>query len=259
MGLPKLRLEGIKKSFTRNGTPLEVLKEISLEVEESEFVCMIGPSGCGKSTLFNIISGLTPSDEGQIYLDGHAVKDCQGEIAYMQQKDLLLPWRRVLDNAILGMEIKAIPRDEAKEKARVLFEKFGLKSFEERYPAELSGGMRQRIALIRTVLFEKDVLLLDEPFGALDAMTRSVMHSWLLRVWEEFGKTIFFVTHDIEEAGLLSNRVYVLTSRPMRVKERIDVHIPRPRDPTDPSFVALKGRLYHALQGEMKEAFYEKG
>lgn len=254
----KLRLEGIKKSFNRDGISLEVLKEIYLEVRESELVCMIGPSGCGKSTVFNIISGLIQPDGGKIYLDGRPVKDCQGEIAYMQQKDLLLPWRKVLDNAILGMEIKGIPRDEAREKAGVLFEKFGLKGFEERYPVELSGGMRQRIAIMRTLLFEKDVLLLDEPFGALDAMTRSVMHSWFLRVWEEFGKTIFFVTHDIEEAVLLSNRVYVLTSRPMRVKEMIDIHIPRPREPMDPEFVALKGRLLHSLKAEMKEAFYEK-
>ncbi len=252
-----LELASIKKGFTRDGFRLEVLAGIDLEVRQGEFVSLLGPSGCGKTTLLNIISGLIPADSGRIILRGREVESCLGEVAYMQQNDLLLPWRTALANAILGPELRGVRRREAQERARALFAEFGLAGFEHRYPAELSGGMRQRIALIRTLLTEKELLLLDEPFGSLDAMTRGVLHLYLLRVWKEYEKTILFVTHDLEEALALSDRIYLLTSRPARVKAVLEVPLPRPRDRSDRQLVLLERELTRLVQEEIHEAFPE--
>ncbi|MGQ9631574.1 MAG: ABC transporter ATP-binding protein [bacterium] len=252
----KMELVGISKAFfDRDSSPLGVLENIEIRVEGGEFVSIIGPSGCGKSTLFNIASGLVHPDRGEIYIDGERVPDGRGLVAYMQQKDLLFPWRTVLDNAALSLEVQGTPRREARGGALPLLEKLGLSGFERAYPAQLSGGMRQRVALARTLLAGKDIMLLDEPFGALDAMTRAAMQRVLLKVWGEFGKTVLFITHDVEEALVLSDRIYVMTSRPGRIKDEVAVALPRPREVSDPRFVALKGRLLKLVHEEVEEMF----
>ncbi len=247
-----LRLSAIEKSFLRNGLPLQVLAGLDLEVREGEFVSLLGPSGCGKTTLLNIIAGLIRPDSGRIFLDGREVSSCLGHVAYMQQDDLLLPWRTALENALLGPELKGADRRRARHEAEGLFHRFGLEGFEDHYPAELSGGMRQRVALIRTLLTGKELFLLDEPFGSLDALTRGVLHRYLLGVWEEFEKTSLFVTHDLEEALLLSDRVYLLTARPARVKAVLEVPFPRPRERADPGFIRLERELEHLVQEELR-------
>jgi ABC-type nitrate/sulfonate/bicarbonate transport system ATPase subunit len=226
----KLALEGIHCAF-RDGTgrPLPVLDGIELNVAANEFVAIVGPSGAGKSTLFNVLAGLVLPTSGRVVLDGADITGSTGLVAYMMQKDLLLSWRSVLDNVVLGPEIDGRPMDVARERARALMSEFGLGGFEDFYPAALSGGMRQRAALMRTILCEKSVLLLDEPLGALDAITRASMHEWMLNVFHEHQRTVLFITHDPEEAVFLSDRVFVLTGRPARVKDIVEVGLARPR------------------------------
>jgi ABC-type nitrate/sulfonate/bicarbonate transport system ATPase subunit len=250
-----LQVTDLWKTFATEAGPLEVLRGVSLSVPEGGFVSLVGPSGCGKSTLFNLIAGLEAPDRGTLVLDGRPVGDCRGAVAYMQQKDLLLPWRRNVDNAILGPELRGVARPAARAEATALFQRFGLAGFERAYPADISGGMRQRVALIRTLLFARDLLLLDEPFGALDAMTRPIMQGLLLEVWRDFGKTILFITHDIEEAVLLSDRIYVLTARPGTIKAEMPVTLARPRRVADPAVVALKGALIDLVRAEAEAAF----
>ncbi|MBI2872738.1 MAG: ABC transporter ATP-binding protein [Chloroflexi bacterium] len=249
----KIWLEGVSKVLYTNGRPLPVLERVDFFAQDGEFVSIIGPSGCGKSTLLNIIAGLEEPDGGAIRFGGHDAPSRLGLAGYMHQKDLLLPWRTVLDNAILGLEVQGVPRSEAHRRARLLMGRFGLTGFESEYPYALSGGMRQRAAFLRTVLAEKDLLLLDEPFGALDALTRVHMQEWLLDLWESLKKTIVLVTHDVDEAVLLSDRVYVLTARPGRVKLVQRVDLPRPRRydmVTWGEFVALKATLVRSLREE---------
>ena len=258
---PKLEIRNLTKRFPHTGTGrhnggwLDVLSDISLHVEAHEFIALLGPSGCGKSTLCNIVAGLIPPDSGEVRLDGGPLAGERGRVAYMQQKDLLLPWRRVIDNAILGLEVQGTPRGAARVDARDLLRRFGLERFERAYPSLLSGGMRQRVALVRTLLCRKDLLVLDEPLGALDAMTRAAMHGHLLRLVEEFGRTILFITHDIEEAVLLADRIYVLTARPARIREEIAIRLPRPRRATEDGVVREKAQLLALLQAELAEAF----
>jgi ABC-type nitrate/sulfonate/bicarbonate transport system ATPase subunit len=192
-----------------------------------------------------------PPSEGEVRVYGRSVVDQTGLVAYMPQRDLLLPWRRALDNAVLGAEVTGAPRDQARDRARALFDRFGLTGFEEAWPGELSGGMRQRLALLRTFLLDRDVLLLDEPFGALDAITRRAMYAWLQDVWLADRRTALFVTHDVEEAIYLSDRVIVLSQRPGQIRAEIVVSLPRPRESaavTEPSFVSIKARVLAALE-----------
>nr|BAL54824.1 sulfonate/nitrate/taurine transport system ATP-binding protein [uncultured Acetothermia bacterium]BAL58596.1 sulfonate/nitrate/taurine transport system ATP-binding protein [Candidatus Acetothermum autotrophicum] len=242
-----LKLTQISKSFTRDGLPLPVLDTIDLDVKHGELVALIGPSGCGKTTLLHIIAGLISPDSGTIYLDGAPITN-GSHVAYMHQKDLLLPWRTALKNTLLSPEITGEDLAQAEARARQLFAEFGLSGFEDVYPTQLSAGMRQRVALIRTLLAHREILLLDEPFGALDALTRSELHDWLLKAREKFPQTTLFVTHDVEEALKLADRVYVLSERPAHVKTVITVSLERPRDPTHPEFVALKAELLRWLR-----------
>jgi ABC-type nitrate/sulfonate/bicarbonate transport system ATPase subunit len=246
----KLELCRITKSFWGHWGHLPTLEGIDLSAREGEFVSIVGPSGCGKSTLFHVIAGIEPADAGRVLLDGREVTGQVGLFGYMLQRDLLLPWRTVLDNVILGAEIAGRDRKAARQEARELLPLFGLEGFADNYPATLSGGMRQRAALLRTMLCKREVLLLDEPFGALDALTRAGMQEWLLTVWERFRQTILFITHDVEEAVFLSDRVYVLTPRPARVRLNLPIALSRPRPRTivtSPSFIALKRRLLESL------------
>jgi NitT/TauT family transport system ATP-binding protein len=226
---PKLRLQGISKSFRQGRQSLETLDAIDLEVARGEFVSLIGPSGCGKSTLFNIIAGLEQPDSGLLAIDGDATSQRAGQSGYMPQQPLLLPWRTVEENALLGLDVRRVPRPQARERARELLKHFGLAEFAEHYPATLSGGMRQRVALLRTVLFNPTFLLLDEPFGALDALTRLSCQAWLLDLWQEVHASVLFITHDVREAILLSDRIYVLSARPARVLRVAEVPLERPR------------------------------
>ena len=235
-----------------DGAEVVALDHVDFAVEERAFVSIIGPSGCGKSTLFNIVAGLVQPTSGTVELDDLPARDLLGRVGYMPQHHLLMPWRTVLDNAIVGLELTGVGRREARERARALFPKFGLAGFEDAWPSTLSGGMRQRAALLRTFLAGRDVLLLDEPFGALDALTRQAMHTWLLEVWAEFGKTILLVTHDVDEALLLSDRVYVMSPRPGRIELVVEVDLERPRTlamTVSDRFVELKAALMEPLQG----------
>nr|WP_249129046.1 MULTISPECIES: ABC transporter ATP-binding protein [Bradyrhizobium] len=234
---------------------------LQASVGPGEFVTVVGPSGCGKSTLFNIVAGLEEPDAGGILrFEGkscHAA-DLLGRVSFMPQRDLLFPWRNVVDNAILALEVEGMPRDQARAKALKMLPEFGLAGFEKQYPNQLSGGMRQRVALMRTFLFERDLMLLDEPFGALDALTRAMMQRWLLDVWQKYRRTILFITHDVDEAIFLGDRVLVMTARPGSVKLEQVVDLPRPRRPeivTSPEFVRLKRTLLDAIEEESMKSF----
>ena len=230
---------------------LEVLDRIDLDVPEGCFVSLVGPSGCGKSTLLRILAGLLTPTDGDARIADRSIVDRPGHVAYMPQRDLLLPWRRALRNATVGAEIAGMTRAQAERKAADLFGPFGLTGFERAWPAELSGGMRQRLALLRTFLCGRDVLLLDEPFGALDAITRRDMHGWLQDVLQVDRRTVLLVTHDVEEALVLSDVVVVLSDRPARIVEQMPVDLPRPRTldaVTSDTFVAAKSTLLRALE-----------
>jgi len=240
---PRLELKDISMVFDADGTPFTALASVDLDVSAGKFVSLIGPSGCGKSTIFNVIAGLQAPSTGRVILDGEDATETIGQVGYMLQKDLLLPWRTVLDNVALGMEIRGVPIKEARSRALPLLHRYGLGGFEGRYPNALSGGMRQRAALLRTLLIDTDVVLLDEPFGALDAQTKAQMQEWLLQLFQDFGRTVIFVTHDVEEAVFLSDEIYVMASRPGRIIDQMTIDLPRPRDRSvvsSPRFVAMK-------------------
>lgn len=215
----KLRIQELGKSFHKDGQITEVLKPVNLQIEKGKFVSVLYLSGCGKSTLFNIIAGLTTPTSGDVLVDGQSILNKSGQVGYMLQKDLLLPWRTIIHNVILGLELKGMKKKEAIQEAQPLLERYGLKGFENHFPSELSGGMRQRAALLRTFLYDADIMLLDEPFAALDAQTKGQMQSWLLKMWADVEKTIMFVTHDIDEAIFLSDTIYVLSARPGPLKQ----------------------------------------
>ena len=223
--MEKLEVCHVSKAF--DGKP--VLEDVSITLSQGELVCLLGISGGGKTTLFNIISGLLTPDRGQILLNGEDITGKPGRISYMLQKDLLLPYRTIQDNVALPLLLKGVSRKEARSQASALFEEFGLEGTQEQYPAQLSGGMRQRAALLRTYLFSKDVALLDEPFSALDTLTKSAIHRWYLDVMERIKLSTFFITHDIDEAILLSDRIYLLTGQPGRITDEIVIQTPKPR------------------------------
>jgi ABC-type nitrate/sulfonate/bicarbonate transport system ATPase subunit len=245
-----LEARGVSKRYGE----LAVLADVSIELEAGEFVAVVGPSGCGKSTLLKILAGLLVADAGEVLLpDRRRQHGLLGRVGYMPQDDLLMPWRTTLDNVTLGLELAGVARREARARARVELGRFGLEGFERHWPRTLSGGMRQRAALLRTFLAGRDVLLLDEPFGALDALTREELREWLLEVWESDRKTILLVTHDVEEAVFLADRVYVMSARPGRIRAVVDVSLARPRAPevvASVEFVALEQRLRAPLREE---------
>lgn len=248
-GVP-VELHHVSKAFRVNGRTVQALQDVSLRADTQEFVTLIGPSGCGKSTLLNIICGLMQPDEGEISLHGERDARRLGHVGYMPQRDLLLPWRKLLDNLILGPEVMRRDLDQARQEARELLPLFGLEGFENSYPSALSGGMRQRAALMRTFLCQQDIILLDEPLGALDALTRRTMRYWLREVWARFRQTVLFVTHDVDEAAFLSDRVYVFSPRPGQIVHELEIDLPRPRrEPltSERRFVAYREELLSAL------------
>lgn len=242
---PKLGIKNLSVTFET-----EIIKNISFKVDEGEIVSIIGPSGCGKSTLFNAISGILDQDKGSIEIDGSTEDQRQGRFGYMFQEPLLFPWLKVWENVMLGFEIKGLEKKQAKTKAVDLLKKFDLFRQANFYPDGLSGGMKQKAALLRTIAFNSDILLLDEPFGPLDAITRSALHLYLLEIWKKLKLTIIFTTHDIREAIFLSDRVYVLSKKPTVVTDCIKIHLTRPRkieDQTSEKFVEIERKLISLL------------
>lgn len=220
-----LRVEGITKSFSGQ----KIIEQISLELKEGELVSLLGVSGGGKTTLFNVIAGLSLPDEGKIFLGDMDITGKPGQVSYMLQKDLLLPYRTIEDNVILPLLIKGMNKKEARQRVSGYFSQFGLEGTQKKYPSQLSGGMKQRAALLRTYLFSRQVALLDEPFSALDMLTKSAVHDWYLQVMEQIHLSTLFVTHDIDEAILLSDRICLLTGKPGRITKEIQIEKPRPR------------------------------
>jgi NitT/TauT family transport system ATP-binding protein len=224
-----LQASGIRKTYTKNGRALEILDVASFAAREGEFISIIGPSGCGKSTFLHIVGGFIGADAGRIEVYGREVSGPGPDRGMMFQEFSLFPWKSVAGNIAWGLEVQGAPRKAIDETVGRLLELTGLKDFANHYPAELSGGMKQRTALARVLAFDPKVLLMDEPFGALDSQTRELMQEELTRVWQTTGKTIVFVTHDIEEAVYLGDRVVVLTARPGRILEEVKIDLPRPR------------------------------
>jgi ABC-type nitrate/sulfonate/bicarbonate transport system ATPase subunit len=246
-----LELRGLSKSFPHDHGLIPALDRVDLRAAPGEFVAVIGPSGCGKSTLFNIAAGLEEMDAGEVLIGGEPCADRLGASAYMPQRDALLDWRRVIDNVTLPLRLRGQTRTQARAAALPLLERFGLGEFALAWPWQLSGGMRQRAAFLRTVIAEPALMLLDEPFGALDGITRFDLQQWLSGVWSEYGSTVLLVTHDTTEAIFLSDRVYVMTPRPGRVAAVVDIDLQRPRQPEDresDAFVDLERRLRHELR-----------
>jgi ABC-type nitrate/sulfonate/bicarbonate transport system ATPase subunit len=246
----KVHLDQVGMAFATPGGVFRAVAPLDLKIETGRFVSLVGPSGCGKSTLFNVIAGLLQPTEGRVLIDGEDATGTIGRVGYMLQKDLLLPWRTVLDNVILGMEIQGKPLRESRERALPLLQRYGLSGFEYLYPNSLSGGMRQRAALLRTLLFDTDVILLDEPFGALDAQTKLQMQEWLMQLWSDFRKTVVFVTHDVDEAIYLSDEIHVMGTRPGRILESIEIPLERPRARSaalGAEFIAIKERCMELL------------
>ena len=246
----QLEIRGIRKGFERKGTVTNVLADISFDIFERDFVSVIGPSGCGKTTVFNIVAGLLEPDAGSMLYRGEVVDSLRGRIGYMMQKDLLFPWRTVLQNVLLGLDVRGVPRKAAIDTARDYLARFGLTGFENAYPSTLSGGMRQRVALIRTLIQDPDILLLDEPFSALDYQTRLYLEGVLLDAVATYAKTVILITHDIDEAVALSNRVIVLSHRPTLVKAEHRIEIDR-RSPIDARRDPRFSDYFHTMCGEL--------
>jgi len=225
MSAARLELKSLSKRFDA----LEVLADISLCVRPGEFVSVLGPSGAGKSTILQVLTGALGHDGGQVLFDGSPLETNSRRFAFMPQRDALMPWRRIIDNATLGLEVQGMDRAAARAMVLPLFAEFGLSGFERHYPSQLSGGMRQRVALLRTVAQKRPMLLLDEPFGALDALTRTRMQHWLSRMRTHHDWTVLLITHDVREAVLLSDRIYVLSPRPARIARHYEVPLPHPR------------------------------
>ena len=244
--MEKLEVKNVSVSFDGK----QVLEDVTIELNRGELVCLLGVSGGGKTTLFNVISGLLRPDAGQVLLDGGDITGRPGSISYMLQKDLLLPYRTIEDNVALPLLLKGAKKKEARAQVSPMFAQFGLEGTQKKYPTQLSGGMRQRAALLRTYLFSQDVALLDEPFSALDTLTKSAIHRWYLEVMERIKLSTLFITHDIDEAILLSDRIYLLSGQPGRIVEEIPITQPKPR-PADfnltPEFLEYKRRILSLL------------
>lgn len=246
-----LAAEHISHTYAGFGAAVHALDDITLSVSRESFVCLVGPSGCGKSTLLRILAGLLPPSDGRALLDRQPITSAQRRIGIVFQKANLMPWRTVYGNLALPLELATLPPGEIEDRTRAMLELTGLTGFAETYPAALSGGMAQRVAIGRALIHDPEVLLLDEPFGALDALTRETMSEELLRIWAKHRKTVLMVTHSIPEAVLLADRVLVLSPRPGRILTDQPVPLPRPRSLDvmhQPEFVALTERLRHAIR-----------
>jgi NitT/TauT family transport system ATP-binding protein len=255
--VPKLAIEHLGKAFG----DLQALSDINLAVERGEFISVVGPSGCGKTTFLRIVAGLESASAGEVVLDGRAVRGPGGDRGFVFQTDNLLPWRTVLANAIIGREIAGQLGPEAVRRTMALLKLVGLEGFEQYYPRQLSGGMRQRVNLARALAIDPEVLLMDEPFSSLDAQTREIMQTELLRIWEEGRKTVLFVTHQIDEAVFLSDRVLVFARRPGRLRENVAIDLPRPRAlgiKRTPEFVRYVDHIWRLIEDDVRASVIEE-
>ncbi|HTT79035.1 MAG TPA: ABC transporter ATP-binding protein [Stellaceae bacterium] len=260
--MSKIRVKGVEKSFPdrRSGSagPIAALSQVDLEVQDGEFVALVGPSGCGKSTLLELLSGLAEPSAGTILVDGKPIAGPGPDRGIVFQQYALFPWRTALGNVEFGLEAIHMPRSERAERARHFLALVGLSGFEHRYPHQLSGGMKQRVAIARSLSCDPDILLMDEPFAALDAQTRETLQDELLRIWQETGKTILFITHGIDEAVYLGQRVAVMSARPGRILDIIDIPLgPRRGDDdlrSSPDFMQLRHRIWRMLRGQIQSA-----
>ena len=254
----KVQVDRVNKSFRG----LEVLQEVSLDIADGEFVSIVGPSGCGKTTFLRLVHGLLPVDSGEVRVDGKVVKGPDASRGFVFQADSLLPWRSVWGNVFVGLEVNGRTARSDRDRVDSLLKLVGLERFGRYYPRQLSGGMRQRANLARALAVDPQLLLMDEPFAALDAQTREIMQSELLRIWSTAQKTVLFITHQIDEAVYLSDRVVVFARHPGRVRESIPIELPRPRDlelKRDPRFVAYVDRIWRLIEADVRESVQEEG
>lgn len=252
----KVKIDHVEKVFETKKGKMVALNGVDLDIRENEFICVVGPSGCGKSTILNIIAGLLPATSGAVYVDGNKVEGTGPERGVVFQQYALFPWLTVMKNVMFGLKLKGMKEDEAKAIAMKYIKMVGLEEFVDSYPKELSGGMKQRVAIARAYAVQPEVLLMDEPFGALDAQTRTQLQTELLRTWEEERKTCFFITHDVEEAIILATRVVIMSARPGRIKDIVDVNIPYPRDQEtkmSKEFMDLKNYIWGQVYQEYLE------
>jgi NitT/TauT family transport system ATP-binding protein len=259
-GSPHIEVRGLSKRWpTRDGS-VPALEDVTLTVGAHEFLTVLGPSGCGKSTLLALIGGLVLPDAGEIRIAGEVPRGPDPRrVAMVFQDPGLFPWRTAIENVEFGLELQGVPAARRREIARGLLRPVGLMGFEQRYPRELSGGMKQRVGIARALALDAPILLMDEPFGALDEQTRLLMGEWLLGIWAETRKTVVFVTHSLQEAILLSQRIVVMTARPGRIKGAFDVDVPAPRHLDHPTAVALRAGLWAAIRDESRRALAHEG
>ncbi|MEY8386211.1 ABC transporter ATP-binding protein [Oscillospiraceae bacterium 38-13] len=252
----KIEIKDVVKEYRGDHGTTVALNGVNLNILENEFVCVVGPSGCGKSTLLNVLAGLHEASSGECFLDGKRIEGTGVERGVVFQQYALFPWQTVIQNVMFGPQMKRLPKAECQEIARKYIKMVGLEDFENSYPKELSGGMKQRVAIARAYANNPEVLLMDEPFGALDAQTRAQLQTELLKTWEQEKKTCFFITHDVDEAVLLAQRVVIMSARPGRIKRVVDIDIPYPRDQAtknDPRFMALKAEIWNEVYQEYLE------
>jgi NitT/TauT family transport system ATP-binding protein len=255
-----IEIEGVWKEFAKGERRVLALQDITLNIAEREFVAILGPSGCGKSTLLNMVAGFDHPTRGVVRVAGQEIADPSPNRAVVFQEPALFPWLSVMENVVFGPKTQRQPAADYRARAVQIIEQIGLRGFEASYPAELSGGMRQRVGIARVLIMQPQVLLMDEPFGSLDAQTRMSMQELLLQLWERHHQTVLFITHDIEEALLLADRVCIMTARPGRIKKSIDVGIPRPRVievTTSPEFNALRREVLGLIREESERAMKE--
>ena len=252
----KLKIDNVKKIYQTRKGEMTALNGVNLDIKENEFICVVGPSGCGKSTLLNIIAGLDTPTSGAVYIDGKKIEGTGTERGVVFQQYALFPWLTVLKNVMFGLKLQGKSDAEAKEIAMKCIKMVQLEDFVNHYPKELSGGMKQRVAIARAYAVKPEVLLMDEPFGALDAQTRTQLQTELLKTWESERKTCFFITHDVDEAIILAQRVIVMSARPGRIKDIVDIDIPYPRDQEtkmSPRFMELKNHIWSQVYQEYLE------
>jgi NitT/TauT family transport system ATP-binding protein len=256
--LPHIQISNVSKVFNTGGREVAALDDINLDIKPGEFICLLGPSGCGKSTLLNAVAGFSLPTAGAIRVDDSPVLAPGPDRGVVFQEYALFPWMTVEENVAFGLEIKKMPKLRIKEKVAALLEMLKLHDFRDRYPNDLSGGMRQRVAIARVLALDSPIMLMDEPFGALDSLTRRNLQDELLRIWTEFKKTILFVTHSIEESIYLADRIVVMTYRPGKIKKDVSVSLPRPRDPSSAEFNDLKKQLSQLVMEEQSRLIQDE-
>ena len=251
-----ISVQSLTKVFEKGDMRVIAIQNLHIDVLENEFFCVIGPTGCGKTTLLRIIAGLEKLSSGKVLLDGKEIKSPDADMSMVFQEFALFPWRSVKKNIEFGLEIKGLQEEKKKDMVRNLVSLINLKGFEDSHPRELSSGMKQRVAIARALAHDPKLLIMDEPFGSLDAQTRNIMQKELLRIWDKTKKTIIFVTHSVDEAVFLADRIAVLTSRPGSLKTIFEIKIPHPRDRTSVEFLQIRGKILKELEEEVEKSLY---